>query len=298
MSVRTLGYVGVESPEAKQWLEFGPEVLGLQPVDGVDPDTVYLRYDDRHHRLAVHNGERDRLAYVGWEVADARDLAELGDRLQAAGLEVHQATDAELEARKVRRMVWVEDPAGLRHELFSGQLSAPGAFRPGRPMAGGFVTGEQGMGHVVLVVPELEASVAFLGRLGFRVSDEIRTGMFDLSFLHCNPRHHSAALAQIPGIRGLHHVMIQLDDLDDVGVAYDIVQQRGLPITMSLGRHPNDRMVSFYVRTPSGFEVEYGWGAIEVADPWTAVSYDRASTWGHTPLAPLPPGAIEPVGQP
>ena len=64
MKVRALGYVGAESPEAKQWEEFGPEILGLQLVDGDQTGSVYLRMDERHHRLAIHPGAKDRLAYL------------------------------------------------------------------------------------------------------------------------------------------------------------------------------------------------------------------------------------------
>ena len=35
---------------------------------------------------------------------------------------------------------------------------------------------------------------------------------------------------------------------------------------MTLGRHTNDLMTSFYVRTPSGFEIEYGTGGLVVDD--------------------------------
>src|SRR5205807_222696 len=61
----------------------------------------------------------------------------------------------------------------------------------------------------------------------------------------------------------------------------------------ALGRHPNDRMVSFYVRSPSGFEIEYGWGALEVGEDWTVTQYDAVSVWGHKMVGTSPPGALE-----
>ena len=291
MKVRALGYVGAESPEAKQWEEFGPEVLGLQLVDGETPGSIYLRMDDRHHRLAVHPGPKDRLAYLGWELAGDDDLAEAADELARAGYAVTEGTDEECEERAVRRVISVTDPGGARHEFFYGQLSLPGQFQPGRPLSG-FVTGEQGMGHVVCVVPDLAAATRFVKLLGFKKSDEIYA-FIDAHFFHCNPRHHTLALTEIPRVRGLHHIMIQLNSLDDVGLAYDLVQARNIPLTMTLGRHPNDHMVSFYVRSPSGFEIEYGWGAVEVGDDWTVTQYDAVSVWGHTMVGTSPPGALE-----
>jgi extradiol dioxygenase len=297
MSVRSLGYLAVASPRAKDWLEFGPDVLGMQVVEaGSGSDAVRLRMDDAAHRITVHSGEHDRLLHLGWDVGDEDSLLSFADACDRGALPYRRATDAELADRGVIDMLWVVDPAGFRHELYYGQDQLLKTFHPGRPL-GGFVTGEQGLGHAVLVVPDLAEADRFARDvLGMRQSDQI-TAPFDLRFYHCNPRHHSLALGGVPGTRGLHHVMVQLADFDDVGVAYDECQRRGLPIAMTLGRHVNDRMVSFYVRTPSGFEVEYGWGALEVDESWRLARYDRTSVWGHH-ATPLPPGAVEPVGAP
>lgn len=291
MKVKALGYVGVESPEAKQWEEFGPEVLGMELVGRERNDCVYLRMDDRHHRLAIHQGPKDRLAYLGWELGSDDDLAEALDELGRAGIPVTDATEEELEERQVRRMVHLVDPAGLRHELYYGQLSIPATFRPSRPISG-FVTGEQGLGHVVCVVPSLAPAIKFYQSLGFKKSDEIHS-FIKAHFFHCNPRHHTLAITEAPGLRGLHHIMVQLQSLDDIGLAYDIVQKKKIPLSMSLGRHPNDQMVSFYVRSPSGFDIEYGWGAIEIDENWTVTHYDRLSVWGHKMVATAGPGALE-----
>ena len=50
--------------------------------------------------------------------------------------------------------------------------------------------------------------------------------------------------------------------MDDVGLAFDRALRGGVRITQTLGRHPNDRMFSFYAKTPSGFHFELGWGAV------------------------------------
>ena len=76
--------------------------------------------------------------------------------------------------------------------------------------------------------------------------------------------------------------MLELQSLDDVGIAYDLCQKEGIPLTITLGKHSNDFMVSFYVETPSGFALEYGWGAREIDDAtWEVTSYDRGDVWGH-----------------
>ncbi len=283
MTIRALGYLGVESPNHKEWETFGPEVLGLQVSDITNDGSVLLRVDDRAHRIAVHPGERDRMSYAGWEVGSAAELDEDVARLEAAGIRVRRAVDEELAARGVTGMATFTDPLGLTHELFYGQLSHPRTFQPGRPIKG-FVTGEQGLGHAVFVVPDLDKAAPFYeDAMGFRLSDTIHMdGFADFRFYHCNPRHHSMAILGIPGVKGLQHLMLQLVDLDDVGTALDICQERDIQITLTFGRHTNDRMVSFYLRSPGGFEIEYGWGGLEVDDTtWTVGSYTAPSIWGH-----------------
>lgn len=283
MPVRALGYLGVESPNHKEWETFGPEVLGLQVADITNDGSVLLRVDDRAHRIAVHPGERDRMSYAGWEVGSASELEDDVARLEAAGVQVRRGTDEELAARGVTAMASFTDPMGLTHELFYGQLSHPGTFQPGRPIKG-FVTGEQGLGHAVFVVPHLDRAATFYeNAMGFRLSDTIHMeGFADFRFYRCNPRHHSMAILGIPGVKGLQHLMLQLVDLDDVGTALDICQERDIQISLTFGRHTNDRMVSFYLRSPGGFEIEYGWGGLEVDDTtWTVGSYTAPSIWGH-----------------
>ncbi|HTK67501.1 MAG TPA: VOC family protein [Pseudonocardia sp.] len=298
MKITSLGYLRVESPDAKEWATFGPEVLGMavshDPLGR--PDAVALTNDDRPGRLLVSEGERNRLLCIGWEVANAEQLEHATSQLHDAGVEVRRATDEERRGSQVRDLVSFIDPAGFTHEIFWGQLVHPGSFRPGRAMSG-FLTHGQGLGHIVLVVPDLAESLEFFRRvLGFKVSDEIDMWGQRVVFFHVNPRHHTLALIGIPGMRGLHHLMLQVGELDDVGIAHDMCLDRGIPLAMTLGRHTNDRMFSFYVRSPSGFEIEYGWGADTVdEDEWVVTHMTSPSIWGHKPGGAPAPGCIEPV---
>jgi extradiol dioxygenase len=295
MLVRSLAYLGVESPEAKKWLEFGPDVLGMQAEETTD-GAVKLRLDDADHRLLVQHGERNRLSYAGWDVGGEDGLGLIAETLRARAVPFQHGTDEEAARRGVREFLWLRDPSGLRHEMCYGQKFVPSSFRSGRPLSR-FVTGDQGLGHIVLATPDLKQADEFLqGIFGFRKSDEIYT-FIDLWFYHCNPRHHSIALTPMPGVRGLHHLMIEVAELDDVGIAYDLCRSRNIPLSMTLARHVNDHMVSFYVRTPGGFDIEYGWGALTVDDEetWTVKQFDRPSVWGHDMVAQTPPGALEPA---
>ncbi len=54
------------------------------------------------------------------------------------------------------------------------------------------------------------------------------------------------------------HIMVEVDTLDAVGQALDRVMKDGFSVSSTLGRHTNDKMVSFYVRAPGGWDIEFG----------------------------------------
>lgn len=292
--ITALSYIGFVSPHADEWNTFGPEVLGAQLAEPGPDGAVRLRVDDRDARIAIHPGASEQLAYLGWDVTDAAGLAAATERLVAAGIAVTPDPQA-AQLRKVTEVAAFVDPFGFRHELSYG-LAATGPFVPARDITG-FVTGEGGLGHTVLIVPDLEAGTAFYGDvLGFKTSDDIEQGV-KLRFFHCNPRHHTLAIANVPGMVGVHHLMLEVGSIDDVGSGLDIVNARKIPLAMSLGRHTNDLMTSFYVRTPSGFEVEYGTGGRLIdEDNWEVGSYDAQSLWGHKQPegGPLFPAILSP----
>ena len=281
MTISSLGYLGLSVSDPAAWRSFACEVLGLMPGSSEDR----LRIDSKEWRIALHEGSEDDLAYVGFEVASAEALAELEQRLSAAGRPVKRADGELLQTRGVTDLVATEDPSGLSVELFCGLLDRGDV--PFRSPAGtsGFVTGTQGLGHFVLAAPEIEPVREFYTELlGLRLSDRIRMGRATLEFYHCNARHHTLALVPVALPKRLHHVMLEVASLDDVGFALDRCQAAGVPLSTTLGKHTNDRMVSFYVKTPSGFDVEYGWGGIAVDDEtWKVGFYDRTSIWGHKP---------------
>ena len=298
--IDSLAYIGFTSPNAQAWTTFGPEILGLHLAAPRPDGAVLLRNDDAAWRIAIHPGDTDDLAYLGWAVSGPDAVAAVTDRLSAAGIDVHQDDGTLAAQRMVSSLAWFTDPFEFRHELVHGLATEPGSFSAGRPGVS-FVTGDEGLGHAVLIVPDWDAATQFfVDVLGFRVSDDIEAGI-KVRFLHCNPRHHSLAFSAVPGMAGFHHLMLEVTDAEHVRQAYQLVQDRGLPVAMSLGKHTNDEMFSFYVRTPSGFEIEYGAGGrvIDTQKPWEIGHYDALSTWGHQPPAtPLFPGILHAAARP
>jgi len=280
MAVQALGYVGIEARSPEDWAGYGTDFLGLQLAERSAGQLVF-RMDDRRQRLVVMPGERDGARFFGWEVADAAALTAIAARLDAAGVAVTHGTRALADQRRVAGLISLQDPIGNRIELVHGAEATDAPFIPGRNISG-FRTGALGMGHAVLTVPQMADVLPFYrDLLGFRVSDYV-TRPFHAYFLHVNPRHHSLALIET-GSAGLHHLMIELFSLDDVGQGYDLALLEEGRVATTLGRHTNDFMTSFYARTPGGFMMEYGWGGRTV-DPatWQPVEmHSGPSLWGH-----------------
>lgn len=293
--VTQLGYLGIEVHDVPGWERFANQVLGLES-GGTDPDgTLFLRMDENHHRIALHPGDLDDLAYAGWETLDEASLRDIANRLESEGVKVTWGTAAEAQARRVMGLIKLHDPSGVATEVYHGPLvRADQPFRSPRTI-GGFEAGKLGLGHIVLSVDDYEASLRFYrDSLGLRISDFIEldmgpAGSTRVAFLHCGPRHHSIAIAQFPAAKRLHHFMLELRDMDDIGSTYDLCQDQRVPITSSLGRHTNDRMLSFYIQTPSGFQVEYGYGGRVIDDSdWEVQLLHSPSVWGHRPPGATP----------
>ncbi len=295
-----LGYVGVEVSDGGAYEAFATELLGLELAERLADGGVNFRWDEYATRMTVRPGSANDIAYAGWEVADAAELQSLGDRLNAAGVDVTIEPDELAENRKVRGLLTFHDPDGLRHEAFYGPLLLPESpFKSPRAI-GGFLTGSQGCGHIVVAVSDPEAQVRFfVDVLGFRITDYIDVatpaGPFHLTFLHCSARHHSIAIAPRRGHGPrLHHLMLEVKELDDVGSTYYLAQEKGYAIASTLGRHSNDNMLSFYVTTPAGFSIEYGWGGLEVNDEtWHVRRFQKTSNWGHISSRHAAPAALQ-----
>jgi 2,3-dihydroxybiphenyl 1,2-dioxygenase len=284
MSIGSLGYLGLAVKDTDAFATFATRVLGLMPAE----QGGRYRLDQHAWRIATESGDADDVAYVGFEVAGPAELAGLTARLREAGVAAEEGSAALRSERGVLGLVRCNDPGGLAVELFYGPT-----LRTETPFVSpagvkAFVTGDQGLGHIVISTADVDKARHFYrDLLGFRLSDVIRMRggpqkTFDMEFYHCNPRHHTLALLPLPLPKRLHHFMVQVPVLDAVGFALERAEAAGAPITSSLGRHTNDQMVSFYARTPAGFEVEFGFGAIEVDDAtWQVTRHDSPSTWGH-----------------
>jgi len=291
IEIRSMGYARVASTDLEQWKHFGSKVLGLAEGRGPNADNLYFRIDEVSARLVVFPAENDQLSCVGWELADHPALQAAREHLSKVGVEFEEGTEEELTERRVQELVRFTDPFDNVFELFHGITyeSRPVVT----PYAANFVTGDQGMGHVVIpVTDDVEALRFYTDVLGFRLRDSMSMpGEFVgkepgskvwLRFLGVNPRHHSLAFLPMPNPSKCVHIMLEVDKLDDVGRALERVRKHKAPLSATLGRHMNDQMVSFYVRSPGGFDVEFGTEGLQVDDArWVARESTAVSYWGH-----------------
>ena len=283
--VSGLGYLGCTISNPGAWREYLEGIYGLERRTDSAAGVDQYRVDDHHHRIALYEGDSDALKYVGWEVDTREALASLAEHLASNGVAVEHGDAATCESRAVMEMIVVTAPDEVRTEIFFGPKQDFIPFTPRRGMEG-FNTGDLGLGHVVLVASDPEATVQWYREmLGFKLTDYIFWDDIEATFLHCNPRHHSLAFTNPIGpLQGgdLGHLMLEANSLDDVGRAYDTVLERGVPIAMTLGRHTNDRTTSFYTYSPSGWWIEYGYGGRLVDDAvWEPKFYNSPKLWGH-----------------
>ena len=302
MNVKSLGYARIESTDPAKWLEYGTEVLGLMQAPNMPEDgtgAVHLKMDARPFRFAIFPGKKDRLDCCGWEVLDGEDLGLAKTELAAAGVSFKEGTAEECRARRVQGFVRCQDPAGNTLELYhGGELDYAKFVSPaGIPAFETGFNGDMGFGHAVLPAPNLQDAHAFYRNvLGFGDSDYMHFQFSEdpadpgqgLNFMHVqNPRHHSLALYQAEMPTGCVHLMVEALSIDEVGYCLDRVLERNIPIVSTLGRHTNDRMLSFYMATPTGFAMEFGCQGLKM--DWTDYTPTRSalpSIWGHKFNAP------------
>ena len=288
-----LAHLVVESNRLSDWRRFLHDAVGAH-VDDLDTGRLAFRMDEHRCRFLVTRGPAEDVAALGWQVDDEGVLEVVHDRLRRQGIIVSEAPEEQAALRGVDRMITCAGPKGMTFELY---VDAKPADDPLVMQTSAFVTSpELGMGHVAVTSKHPESLLGFAQRtFGARISDYIDAHIngldLEITFLRVNARHHSMAVAQTKKVRldpirtRIQHVNVEVATLDDLTDAYVRCRQLGFRIALGVGMHTNDRDVSFYAVTPSGFEFEVGWNPITVDESgWTPMRHQGISIWGHKPL--------------
>jgi 3,4-dihydroxy-9,10-secoandrosta-1,3,5(10)-triene-9,17-dione 4,5-dioxygenase len=291
MGVMALGYVVIEATDLAKWDSYLTGVVGAMRSDLSTESVNLYRLDSRAFRFWVEKSDRDALSVAGWEVADQAAFDALVGRLQNAGCDVEMCNPV---ARGVKALARSSDPAGHMFEIFVAERPTILKFVSPAGVSS-FVTGEHGklgMGHVVYGALNFDACHHFYREvMGFGDTDlpKIESGppgspLMEIAFMHgAAGRHHSVAVIGMPEPpSGCIHLMVEAATLEDVGRAYDRMREANIPVSATLGKHMNDEVTSFYMRTPAGFDLEFGWGGL-IVDPaiWTPTAHNKISDWGH-----------------
>lgn len=292
MAIKNFAYVHIDATDLEAWHTFATKVLGTALGKPARDTQLYLRMDDYPFRWIIEKGDANKLRAVGWECANQAEFDDTIARLDKAGVSWEQAPEELCRERMVHDMIITHDPAGFRLEIFHTMKFF--SRRLDLPYGHTFVTGDQGAGHIVLSTPDEVAALEFYRDvLGFSLRDsmslppEIVGRPADgepawLRFLGCNPRHHSLAFTPFPNDTGIIHLMVEVEKSDDVGLALDRAARKGVKMSATLGRHVNDLMMSFYMKTPGGFDCEFGCEGLKVDDnQWVARESTAVSLWGH-----------------
>lgn len=287
--ISSLGYVRVRATDLDAWRTFALDTIGFAEGAGPESGALHLRTDERHARIVLLPGEEDRVEAVGWEVRDHLALQRVQSAVEAAGVATKPLSLKDAETRRIEAGIAFQTPGGTPLEVFHGPAldHSPIATKFGNR----FVAGKLGTGHVVVPVGDLEGdyrfyteALGFLPRGAFRLPAPPEFGPIRLRFMGVNARHHSLAIMPTPDLRApaLVHIMVECETLDEVGRALDRVMAAGYHISSTLGRHTNDKMVSFYVRTPGGWDLEVGCDGLLVDESsYTAEEITADSYWGH-----------------
>lgn len=286
--IQSLSYFVAQVRDLDSWRHYAEKVLGMMTSEGAAGE-LYVKMDERPFRMLIEQGGADQYTASGWELANEAAFLALLERLERKGVVYGLGTAAHCSSRGVQAMVRVTDPSGNRHELTWGHISGcqPFVSPQGVPR---FVTENMGLGHAVLPAPNFDDCLTFYRDvLGFQHSDifnfrpDPAAPAIRIHFMHCgNARHHSLAIAEFDVPSKCVHVMVEVDSMTEVGRAEDRRAAHKVPLSATLGQHLNDKMTSFYMKTPSGFDLEYGWGGLQVDwDQHAVFEFNRVSIWGH-----------------
>jgi len=286
-----LGYIVIETEKFADWRRFGRDAIGMH-LDETLRDVMRFRLDGHQCRFLLQRGPAEDVTTLGWHIDDHRTFDEILNRVTRHSVPVHEGTGEEADLRGVERLVRFPGPNGLVQEIFTRACHSD--VEPNMAVRHGFVTGEGGIGHVAITSKKPQQirgyyDTVFDARLTDYIDETIGGLKFKIRFLRVNQRHHSVAIAAVnrlpinPIRTRVQHLNIQVADLDDMTASYQRVKELGFHMALAVGQHTNDKELSYYAMTPSGFEWEVGWNPIVVDEKtWEPTTHQGISIWGHT----------------
>ena len=287
----SMGYAVIESSRLGRWQTLLQDGIGLH-LQHADNQLLAFRMDQHQRRIIVKHGPAEDFAAIGWQLRGQETLDIVLQRLKSRNIAIHESSNTEAAERGVKRFWRVVGPKRLAIELFVEPLVTED---PLNMLSEGFITGDAGMGHLAITSRRGKDMRRFWqeifdARQSDTIVEQLAGVTVDIEFFRVNPRHHSIAIAQVRGLAldpirtKAQHMNLLTTSVGGLTDAFVRCRQLGFEMAHEIGEHPNDREQSFYVLTPSGFELELGWNALEVNEAsWQVVTYQGISLWGHKP---------------
>jgi len=264
--------LGVPDPKASS--AFYTDVWGLSQIEERG-GSIYLRATGpAHHVIALHRRESPALLRVTLTAPDRAAIDGLHAAVKQAGVKDIGAPAAVTEPGGGYGFTF-KDPEGrviriltgdARHKDVSEKADVPIKIT-----------------HTVLNTPDRVAATDFYCNvLGFRAVD--RTGF--MTFLSCNPEHHSLAFAQGKAPT-LNHIAFLMKDLESVMRGAGRLKDKGYAIDWGVGRHgPGNNVFAYWVG-PDNVVVEYT-SEVQLIDESYKVGEPKDWVW--------PPGRMDKWG--
>lgn len=266
ITLTDIAYVRSGVADLDAAVRFATEIVGLELAAPTELGVAHLRADHRHHCLALVEG-RSGVISSGFTVADDDALAAAESELETAGITVSRGSGSAARSRRVREFIAFDDPFGNRVELVCQQETVA------RPVAFTRPAGITEFGHLCLDAPDVYDAYRFWStRFNARVSDWIGDRA---CLMRIDPVHHKLAVFHGDG-PGLCHVNFQVATIDDVFRNWHFLVDRGVPIELGPGRHPQSSAIFVYFQGPEGLTYEYSFGVRRIEDDaaWVARTFD------------------------
>lgn len=281
--VKRLIYALFEVKSIDKWRDHMATMYGLTLKPAARQGEYEAVIDETGCRLLFRQGPANDCISTGYE---ADNLEGLKTHLDGLGEMAVWGSQSDAESRGATKLLKTIDPIGVEVEIVD-QAASYNAFEPA-DYGHVFDCGDLGLGHITFNHEKKEQFEQFYTTaLGFGVSDYNEPAVIfgikvKVVFLHVFRRHHSVACAKLDIGRRLNHFQLEVLDRNHVGLGFSRCLKAGIPIAHRVGVHPNDNQISFYVRTPSGFQSELGAESDTVADDHETVTLYGFSIWGHS----------------
>jgi catechol 2,3-dioxygenase-like lactoylglutathione lyase family enzyme len=267
MNITHLRYVSIATPQFERSRAFFTEAWGLRDSGAVLDGGAFLQTQlDEPFQLALTAGPERKVVRIAFGLPSRHDVDAAAGALERAGIPTI-ASPHRLATPGHGYGFQFLDPDNRCVEL-SADVEAGTRGTPG-PVP-------QKLAHVVLNTPDIDRATAFYrDELGFKISD---WSEHQMSFLRCNPEHHSIAFNAAPHA-SYNHTSWTMASIDELFRAQGRVRAFGSPLMWGTGRHgPGSQVFNYYIE-PSGYVVELIADGIEIADDaaW------QPQVWERTP---------------